>query len=186
MNKEIPAAELVARLTELDAKATPGPWFAAGDDAEDCPDHAGSGLALVDTGRMSDWPAARLCEWYNARLIAFLGTHRGEILAHLSRLEAAEKELALHKRLDEARAQQPDWEKLWAEQSERAEAAEKALAEADALAVYDTSGPVRQRYVLAPFARDNESQYQTADRLREACIKRHIERTPLPKGRTET
>ncbi len=48
---------------------TEGPWFAGHDDAEDCPDHAMSGLALVDTGRQGDWPIARLCEWNNVSLI---------------------------------------------------------------------------------------------------------------------
>ena len=51
-------------------KYTEGPWFVAGDDALDCPDHANSGLALVDTGRYEDWPIARLCEWNNALLIS--------------------------------------------------------------------------------------------------------------------
>lgn len=41
----------------------PGPYFVAADDAEDCPDHANSGLAMIDTGRDSDWPVARLMEW---------------------------------------------------------------------------------------------------------------------------
>src|SRR5690348_15624479 len=49
---------------------TPGPWYAANDAAEDCPDHTNSGLALIDTGRTEDWPIARLVEWNNAHLIA--------------------------------------------------------------------------------------------------------------------
>ncbi len=49
---------------------TAGPWFFGPDSAEDCPEHANSGLALVDSGRQSDWPIARLCEWNNVRLIA--------------------------------------------------------------------------------------------------------------------
>jgi hypothetical protein len=52
------------------SKHTPGPWHIGPDDADDCPEHCNSGLALVDTGRVSDWPIARLCEWNNARLIA--------------------------------------------------------------------------------------------------------------------
>ena len=47
-----------------------GPWFAAADEAEDSPPHRNSGLALVDTGRISDWPIARLCEWNTAKYIA--------------------------------------------------------------------------------------------------------------------
>jgi len=46
------------------------PWFVAGDEAEDCPPHKDSGLALVDTGRTADWPIARLCEWNTAKFIA--------------------------------------------------------------------------------------------------------------------
>jgi hypothetical protein len=49
---------------------TSGPWYVGDDVANDCPDHKNSGLALVDTGRMNDWPIARLCYWNNARLIA--------------------------------------------------------------------------------------------------------------------
>ncbi len=49
---------------------TPGPWFVAPDDAEDCPAHAGSGLALVETGRENDPFIAQLVEWNNAHLIA--------------------------------------------------------------------------------------------------------------------
>lgn len=51
-------------------KHTEGPWFAAHDMALDCPAHTNSGLAMVDTGRESDWPIARLCEWNNVKLIA--------------------------------------------------------------------------------------------------------------------
>ena len=46
------------------------PWFAAEDCATDCPPHKNSGLALVDTGRSSDWPIARLCHWDVAVFIA--------------------------------------------------------------------------------------------------------------------
>ena len=45
------------------------PWYVAGDDAPDTP-HCKSGLALVDTGRTSDWSIARLCEWNTAEFIA--------------------------------------------------------------------------------------------------------------------
>lgn len=49
---------------------TEGPWFISGDDAEDTAHHAHSGLAMIDTGRVSDWPIARLCEWNNVYLLA--------------------------------------------------------------------------------------------------------------------
>ena len=42
------------------------------DDAEDVPDHANSGLAMLDTGRVGDWHYGRLMEWHEANLIAFL------------------------------------------------------------------------------------------------------------------
>ncbi len=51
------------------SKHTPGPWFAANDDATDCPAHKHSGLALIDTGRTADWPIARLMEWNNVPLV---------------------------------------------------------------------------------------------------------------------
>ena len=53
-----------------------GPWFAAADEAEDSPPHKNSGLALVDTGRTSDWPIARLCEWNTAKYIAAVPPER--------------------------------------------------------------------------------------------------------------
>lgn len=52
-----------------ESKHTPGPYFLDADDAEDCPDHANSGLAMIDTGRESDWPIARLMEWHNAKRV---------------------------------------------------------------------------------------------------------------------
>ena len=58
-------------LERLHKEAPEGPYYVGDDDAEDCPPHRKSGLAMVDTGRVSDWPIARLCEWNTARLIAF-------------------------------------------------------------------------------------------------------------------
>lgn len=49
---------------------TPGPWYVGDDTGEDCPNHCGGGLALVDTGRFSDFTICRHVEWNNARLIA--------------------------------------------------------------------------------------------------------------------
>ena len=68
---------------------TPGPWFVVADNAPDCPDHANSGLAMVDTGRDGDWPVARLCEWQNAEAIAQLP----ELEAKCKRLEAENAKL---------------------------------------------------------------------------------------------
>lgn len=63
---------VLRRVLALARAATPGPYFVAQDDAEDAPDHTGSGLALVETGRSSDPTVARLCEWQDARYIAAL------------------------------------------------------------------------------------------------------------------
>lgn len=60
-----------------------GPYYVAADDALDCPPHANSGLALVDTGRSGDWPIARLCEWHTARRIALTMNCHEEMLAVL-------------------------------------------------------------------------------------------------------
>ena len=63
---------VLRHVLALARAATPGPYFVAQDDAEDAPDHTGSGLALVETGRSSDPTVARLCEWQDARYIAAL------------------------------------------------------------------------------------------------------------------
>lgn len=68
-------------------KHTDGPWYVGEDDALDCPDHANSGLALVDTGRSNDWPIARLCEWNNAYLIAAAPDLLDALKAMLSEFE---------------------------------------------------------------------------------------------------
>ena len=71
-DQPIPVSDAIAALVreiEVCDKATSGPWFVADDDAKDCSSHTNSGLALVDTGRESDWPIARLMEWDNAPLI---------------------------------------------------------------------------------------------------------------------
>jgi len=59
-----------ATIRELLAKIPEGPWFTSFDDAEECGPHSHLGLALVETGRESDWPIARLCEWPQANFIA--------------------------------------------------------------------------------------------------------------------
>lgn len=69
-------------LLALAEKATPGPYYVALDDAEECGPHANSGLSLVDTGRDGDWPIARLCETSSANLIAALSP---EVVAALVR-----------------------------------------------------------------------------------------------------
>lgn len=68
-------------LEALLKEAAEGPVFVAHDDANDCPPHKNSGLAKIDTGRYSDWPIARLQEWPEARLVAFLYNHAPAILA---------------------------------------------------------------------------------------------------------
>lgn len=79
-------------LRKLAAKAPEGPWFAAEDPADDAKPHKGSGLALVDTGRQSDWPIARLTEWNTASYLAAVDPQT--VLALLARAEAAEAALA--------------------------------------------------------------------------------------------
>lgn len=51
------------------ARFTPGPYYAGDDTGTDCPNHAGGGLAIIDTGRESDWPIARHVEWNNVPLL---------------------------------------------------------------------------------------------------------------------
>ena len=61
--------------------ATEGPYFVGCDEAHDCEPHRESGLAMVDTGRESDWPIARLCEWKSARSIAAIHNAFPHLLA---------------------------------------------------------------------------------------------------------
>lgn len=77
-----------ARLRELHAKAIQGPYFVSVDDADDCPDHQNSGLAMIDTGRQHDWPVARLCEWPTAKYIAAAGDALPTLLDEADALEA--------------------------------------------------------------------------------------------------
>lgn len=71
MNDHLTKEELDNLYTLAHDKRIPLPrWFARFDHATDCPDHQDSGLAAVDTGRSSDWPIARLCEWPTAEYIA--------------------------------------------------------------------------------------------------------------------
>lgn len=57
------------KIRQMIEGATQGPVFIGTDAAHDCPPHTNSGLALIDTGRVSDFPISRLMEWNNARLI---------------------------------------------------------------------------------------------------------------------
>jgi hypothetical protein len=75
-------------LETLARAATPGPYYVALDDAEECGPHRNSGLSLVDTGRTGDWPIARLCETPSANLIAALSPER--VLALLAIVRAAD------------------------------------------------------------------------------------------------
>ena len=76
----------MTKMRELAQKATPGPWTTLNDSALDTLDHRYSGLALVETGRQSNWPIARLCEWSNAYFIAACSPER--ILAYEDCVEA--------------------------------------------------------------------------------------------------
>ena len=84
-------SELADEGDRLAKDASEPPWFAGEDEARDAPAHKGSGLALVDTGRESDWPIARLAEWPQAKFIAWLGSNWPMISAAL---REAEKEIA--------------------------------------------------------------------------------------------
>ena len=64
------STDRVETIRERRAKLPETPWFVAADDARECGPHTNSGLALVDTGRESDWPIARLCYWPIAEFIA--------------------------------------------------------------------------------------------------------------------
>jgi hypothetical protein len=68
-------------IEQLLAKVPEDPWFVDADVAEECGPHRHSGLALVDTGRESDWPIARLCEWHTAKFIAAAPSIVRELLA---------------------------------------------------------------------------------------------------------
>lgn len=60
------------QIDELRESLPDGPYFVNFDDGSDCPNHANSGLAVVDTGRTEDWPIARHCHWPVAKMIAAL------------------------------------------------------------------------------------------------------------------
>jgi len=77
---------LIAEHRKVANAATKGPWFVGPDKADDCEPHANSGLALVDTGRTSDWDCARLCEWPNARFIAHSRTAMPALLDALEHI----------------------------------------------------------------------------------------------------
>jgi hypothetical protein len=76
-----------AELAKLLEKVPEGPYFAGEDEAHDAPAHRGSGLAMVDAGRVSEWPAARLIEWPMAKAIAALLTHGPSLLTALTERE---------------------------------------------------------------------------------------------------
>jgi hypothetical protein len=76
-----------AELAKLLEKVPEGPYFAGEDEAHDAPAHRGSGLAMVDAGRVSEWPAARLIEWPMAKAIAALLTHGPSLLTAFTERE---------------------------------------------------------------------------------------------------
>lgn len=85
--------EIVRELTGLLEKIPEGPYFAAEDEARDAPPHTNSGLAMVDAGRVSEWPAARLIEWPMARAVAALLTHGPALLSAPARGRRTEEAL---------------------------------------------------------------------------------------------
>lgn len=83
-------SDLEKRMNELcerHSRIPEGPYFVGVDEATDYPPHTNSGLSLVDTGRQSDWPIARLCEGPTADAIA-------DIPAMLTAIREAAAELA--------------------------------------------------------------------------------------------
>ena len=82
---------------------TPAPWFVAHDKASDSPSHRNSGLALVETGRLGDFPIARLCEWNNVRLIAAAPDLLAALLYYRDKCSGAEPSLSVfHMLMDNA------------------------------------------------------------------------------------
>jgi hypothetical protein len=100
-----PEQELPERIDEIRkrrAKVPEPPWFVSFDDAKERGPHRDSGLALVDTGRESDWPIARLCEWPQAEFIAHAPTDIDTLFAALE--EAQERIATLRETADRATA----------------------------------------------------------------------------------
>jgi hypothetical protein len=76
----------------LEARNTPEdvpelPWFVTHDEAKDCPPHANSGLAKIDSGRESDWFVARLLEWPTAHYIVRCCTNAEKLAEALKESE---------------------------------------------------------------------------------------------------
>lgn len=67
-----------------------GEYFVSFDDGDDCPNHANSGLAVVDTGRANDWPIARHCHWPVAKWIAAAHKAWPQLVARLAQQEKDE------------------------------------------------------------------------------------------------
>ncbi len=82
----------LSRLKTLAAKATPGPYYRAPDDASDTVEHENSGLAMVETGRQDDWPIARLCEHPTADYLAACSP---DVIAALVAVTEAVEELGV-------------------------------------------------------------------------------------------
>lgn len=83
--------EQLDELVELYEQMPEGPYFADFDDGGDCPAHANSGLAVVDTGRESDWPIARHCHWPVAKWVVL---SRAAMPALLGMLAEKDKRIA--------------------------------------------------------------------------------------------
>jgi len=95
--------ERIEKLKKLREAATEGPYYVAEDAANDATHHKNSGLALIDTGRESDWPVARLCEWPTANYIAELANDA------IPLLEACQSEI---ERLERENERLQRWKKL--------------------------------------------------------------------------
>src|SRR5688572_20127798 len=114
----------IAQLEALYLTAIQGPYFVGYDEANDCPAHKDSGLALIDTGRTSDWPVARLCEWPTAVFIAALVNAFPALLAELTALRAENADL---RRVIEHGTPISEYERRQCERVAELEAETKAL-----------------------------------------------------------
>jgi len=117
---------IAKRLNALAEKATQGPYFVDVDPAQDTTEHRNSGLALIDTGRQSDWPVLRLGEWPTTEFVAALLNAWPNIFAALT--EAAQDIERLQRENEEQRAHSIAAAFKHVDIAKRAEAAEKDAA----------------------------------------------------------
>lgn len=79
--------KILEELDALAAETAEGPVFISDDEAKDTTAHRNAGLAMLDTGRQSDWPIARLQEWNEARFYAALRNYYPKLRAALQARE---------------------------------------------------------------------------------------------------